>query len=93
MRLSFESFSGAVYIYTSICVYIYVYIHIYIYVYIYIQIFTYIYMWTGAIRKGAEQNSRVLALGRNEHLSLDLDVDAPNIFICENGSTGMYLFV
>jgi len=50
-------------------------------------------MWTGAIRKGAEQNSRVLALGRNEHLSLDLDVDAPNIFICENGSTGMYLFV
>ena len=34
------------------------------------------------------ESSSVFALGHDHLLSLDLDVDAPNIYICENGSTG-----
>jgi len=33
-------------------------------------------------------SSSVLALGRDEVLSLDLDVEAPNIYICQHGSRG-----
>jgi hypothetical protein len=39
-------------------------------------------------RNTGTQRSSVLALGRDELLSLDVDVDAPNIYICENGSMG-----
>ena len=42
----------------------------------------------GAGRKSSKENSSVFALGRDEILSLDLDVNAPNIYICENGSKG-----
>jgi hypothetical protein len=42
----------------------------------------------GASRKSSKENSSVFALGRDEILSLDLDVNAPNIYICEHGSKG-----
>ena len=35
-----------------------------------------------------DESSSVLALGRDEVLSLDIDIQAPNIYICEHGSRG-----
>jgi len=38
--------------------------------------------------KAGDETSSVLALGRDEVLSLDVDIEAPNIYICEHGSRG-----
>lgn len=38
--------------------------------------------------KTGEETSSVLALGRDEVLSVDVDIEAPNIYICEHGSKG-----
>ncbi len=38
--------------------------------------------------KAGGESSSLLALGRDEVLSLDLDVEAPNIYICQHGSRG-----